>query len=110
MGEARLILPLRHAACLRTRGALQIHPSAVKTIHPADGTVMTDLKEVREIVYRLQRPAIAPKYVYPHDWAEGDLVLFHTVVGAFARDEVRIFRQRNMASSEGVTGPDLQVY
>lgn len=88
--------------------SLQIHPSAVCKIHLADGTVIDDLEKVRDIVYKLQRPAIAPEYVYPHDWEEGDLVLFHnrgvlhSVVGAFKDDEVRIFRQCNLAASVGV--------
>lgn len=96
--------------------ALQIHPSAIKAIHLPDGEVMTDIKEVRELVYRLQRPAISPQFVYPHDWVEGDLVLFnnqgvlHSVVGAFSREEKRLFRQCNMASSEGVMGPDGKLY
>ncbi|WFC97286.1 hypothetical protein MBRA1_003952a, partial [Malassezia brasiliensis] len=90
--------------------ALQIHPSAIRKIHLADGTVIDDLQKVRDTVYKLQRPAIAPEYVYPHDWEEGDLVLFHnrgvlhSVVGAFADDEVRIFRQCNLAASVGVEG------
>ncbi|EYE91996.1 TauD/TfdA family dioxygenase [Aspergillus ruber CBS 135680] len=88
--------------------ALQIHPSAVRKIHRDDGTVVDDLKTVREIVYNLQRPAISPQYVYAHDWEEGDLVLFnnrgvlHSVVGAFGDGEVRLFRQCNLAASEGV--------
>ncbi|TGO31239.1 hypothetical protein BPAE_0001g01360 [Botrytis paeoniae] len=96
--------------------ALQIHPSAIKAIHLPNGEVMTDLKEVRDLVYRLQRPAISPKFVYPHDWVEGDLVLFnnqgvlHSVVGAFSPEEKRLFRQCNMASSEGVMGPDGKHY
>jgi alpha-ketoglutarate-dependent taurine dioxygenase len=96
--------------------ALQIHPSAVKALHLADGTVMTDLTEVRELVHKLQRPAIASQYVYPHDWTEGDCVLFnnqgvlHSVVGAFSPEEKRLFRQCNMASSEGVMGPDGKLY
>lgn len=96
--------------------AVQIHPSAIKAIHLPNGEVMTDLKEVRELVHRLQRPAIAPKFVYPHDWEEGDCVLFnnqgvlHTVVGAFTPEEKRLFRQCNMASSEGVAGPDGKLY
>ncbi|KAA8576480.1 hypothetical protein MFRU_009g03230 [Monilinia fructicola] len=96
--------------------ALQIHPSAIKAIHLPDGEVMTDIKEVRELVYRLQRPAISPQFVYPHDWVEGDLVLFnnqgvlHSVVGAFSPEEKRLFRQCNMASSEGVMGPDGKLY
>lgn len=91
--------------------ALQIHPSAVRRIHCADGTVIDDLERVRDIVYKLQRPAISPQYVYPHDWEEGDLVLFnnrgviHSVVGAFKPDEVRIFRQCNLAASEPPMGP-----
>jgi alpha-ketoglutarate-dependent taurine dioxygenase len=96
--------------------ALQIHPSAIKAIHLPDGKVMTDLKEVRELVHRLQRPGIAPELVYAHDWVEGDLVLFnnqgviHSVVGAFTPEEKRLFRQCNMASSEGVMGPDGKLY
>ncbi|KAI9650287.1 hypothetical protein NHQ30_000300 [Ciborinia camelliae] len=96
--------------------ALQIHPSAIKAIHLPGGEVMTDLKEVRDLVYRLQRPAISPQFVYPHDWVEGDLVLFnnqgvlHSVVGAFSPEEKRLFRQCNMASSEGVMGPDGKLY
>lgn len=96
--------------------AVQIHPSAIKAIHLPNGEVMTDLKEVRELVHRIQRPAISPQYVYAHDWVEGDLVLFnnqgtlHTVVGAFTPEEQRLFRQCNLASSEGVIGPDDKLY
>ncbi|KAI6714112.1 hypothetical protein JHW43_003333 [Diplocarpon mali] len=96
--------------------ALQIHPSAIRAIHLPNGAVMTDLKEVRELVHRLQRPGISPRYVYPHDWEEGDCVLFnnqgviHSVVGAFSPDEQRLFRQCNLASSEGVQGPDGTFY
>lgn len=96
--------------------ALQIHPSAIKAIHLPNGEVMTDLKEARELVHRLQRPAISPQHVYPHDWEEGDCVLFnnqgvlHSVVGAFSPEEQRLFRQCNMASSEGVMGPDGKLY
>jgi xanthine dioxygenase len=49
--------------------------------------------------------------VYPHDWEEGDLVLFnnhgvtHSVVGAFREDEVRLFRQCNLAASAPPVGP-----
>lgn len=93
--------------------ALQIHPSAVRRLHLADGTVVDDLKEVRDTVYRLQRPGIAPPKVYAHDWQEGDLVIFHnrgvlhSVVGAFAKDEVRLFRQCNIAGSELPVGPEV---
>ncbi|EED12156.1 conserved hypothetical protein [Talaromyces stipitatus ATCC 10500] len=91
--------------------ALQIHPSAVKKIHLKDGIVIDNLEKVRDIVYRLQRPGISPEYVYAHDWEEGDMVLFnnrgvlHSVVGAFAPDEVRLFRQCNLSASQPPVGP-----
>jgi alpha-ketoglutarate-dependent taurine dioxygenase len=80
-------------------------------IHHSGGSVIDDLERVREIVYKLQRPGISPQYVYAHDWEEGDLVLFnnrgvlHSVVGAFKPDEVRLFRQCNLAASEPPVGP-----
>ncbi|KAK6353079.1 Alpha-ketoglutarate-dependent xanthine dioxygenase xan-1 [Orbilia brochopaga] len=92
--------------------ALQIHPSAVRKLHLQDGTVIDDLAEVRRRVYELLRPGIAPAYVYAHDWSEGDLVLFHnrgvlhTVCGAFGEDEVRMFRQCNLADTEAPVGFD----
>ncbi|KAE8904310.1 hypothetical protein PF003_g11541 [Phytophthora fragariae] len=110
------ILPMCWKNPVTGKLALQIHPSAIRAIHLPGGSKMTDLEEVRELVHRLQRPAIAPKYVYAHDWEEGDLVLFnnqgviHSVVGAFGPDEKRLFRQCNLASSEGVMGPDGKLY
>ncbi|TAQ91143.1 hypothetical protein B7494_g491 [Chlorociboria aeruginascens] len=110
------ILPMCYKNPVTGNLALQIHPSAIKAIHLPNGEVMTDLKEVRDLVHRFQRPAISPQYVYPHDWDEGDLVLFnnqgvlHTVVGAFSPEEKRLFRQCNLASSEGVMGPDGKLY
>ncbi|KAF2401474.1 Clavaminate synthase-like protein [Trichodelitschia bisporula] len=95
--------------------ALQVHPSAVRKLHLKDGTVIEDLAVVREIVHRLQRPGIAPRFVYAHDWEEGDLVLFHnrgvlhTVVGAFAEDEVRLFRQCNVAATELPVGSGEEI-
>ncbi|PWY67820.1 alpha-ketoglutarate dependent xanthine dioxygenase [Aspergillus eucalypticola CBS 122712] len=100
------VLPMVWKNPLTDKPALQIHPSAVRKIHRKDGTVIDDLARVREIVYKLQRPAISPPHVYPHDWEEGDLVLFnnrgviHSVVGAFGKDEVRLFRQCNLAAGE----------
>lgn len=61
---------------------------------------------MREIVHDLQRPGIAPQLVYAHDWEQGDLVFFnshgvlHSVVGAFKQDEIRLFRQCNVAASK----------
>ncbi|KAK4450033.1 hypothetical protein QBC34DRAFT_403558 [Podospora aff. communis PSN243] len=109
------ILPMVWKNPLDGRLALQVHPSAVRKLHLADGTVVDDLKEVRGIVHRLQRPGIDPERVYAHDWEEGDLVLFHnrgvlhSVVGAFAEDEVRLFRQCNVAASSMPEGPEAAV-
>ncbi|OJJ51800.1 hypothetical protein ASPZODRAFT_12605 [Penicilliopsis zonata CBS 506.65] len=106
-----LTLPMLWKNPVSGKFALQVHPSAVRRIHRADGTVIDDLATVRETVYRLQRPAISPQYVYAHDWQEGDLVLFnnqgvlHSVVGAFKPDELRLFRQCNLAASEPPVGP-----
>lgn len=107
------VLPLCWKNPVTGKLALQIHPSAVRRLHLADGTVVDDLAEVREIVYRLQRPGIAPRHVYAHDWQEGDLVIFHnrgvlhSVVGAFAEEEVRLFRQCNIAGSAMPVGPEV---
>ncbi|KAH8879438.1 TfdA family taurine catabolism dioxygenase TauD [Thozetella sp. PMI_491] len=107
------ILPMCWKNPVTGKLALQVHPSAVRKLHLADGTVIDDLEKVRETVHRLQRPAIAPEYVYPHDWEQGDFVLFHnrgvlhSVVGAFAEDEVRLFRQCNIAGSHLPQGPEV---
>ncbi|KAA8913776.1 hypothetical protein FN846DRAFT_928594 [Sphaerosporella brunnea] len=109
------VLPMVWKNPVTGRLALQIHPSAVEKLVLKDGTVLDDLEKVREICYRLQRPGIAPDLVYPHEWEEGDMVLFnnhgviHSVVGAFREDEVRIFRQCNMAASEDPLGPDAEI-
>lgn len=105
------ILPMCWRNPVTGKLALQVHPSAVRRLHLADGTVIEDLAEVRETIHRLQRPGIAPELIYPHDWNEGDLVLFHnrgvihSVVGAFAPEEVRLFRQCNIAASHLPEGP-----
>lgn len=105
----------------------QVHPCGAEILHVAplpasfsgdrskalypDGATITDLKQVRELLYRMQRPAIAPELVYAHDWEQGDLCLFHnrgvlhTVVGAFKEDQVRAFWQCNLGSSEKPVGP-----
>lgn len=109
------ILPMVWKNPVTGKWALQMHPSAVRKIHLGNGDVIDDLATVREIVHRLQRPGISPDLVYAHDWEEGDLVLFnnhgvlHSVVGAFAEDEVRLFRQCNMAASEPPVGPNAVV-
>jgi alpha-ketoglutarate-dependent taurine dioxygenase len=105
------ILPMCWRNPVTGKLALQVHPSAIEKLHLADGTVIDDLKQVREIVHRLQRPGIAPELVYPVNWDEGDLALFnnhgvlHSVTGSFTPEEVRIFRQCNLAASEAPLGP-----
>ncbi|KAK8065421.1 alpha-ketoglutarate dependent xanthine dioxygenase [Apiospora hydei] len=104
VSEGLQTLPMCWRNPVTGRLALQVHPSAVRALHLGDGTVIDDLERVRETVHRLQRPGIAPRRVYAHDWREGDLVLFHnrgvlhSVVGAFAEDEVRLLRQCNIAA------------
>lgn len=93
------------------RLAMMVYPTAARKIHLADGTVIEELEEVRECLYKLQRRAIEPELVYAHEWQEGDVVLFnnwgvmHSIVGAFGEGERRVFRQCNMAASEGPSGP-----
>jgi alpha-ketoglutarate-dependent taurine dioxygenase len=105
------ILPICWRNPVTGQLSIQIHPSAVRKLHLADGTVIDNLEEVRAIVHQIQRPGISPKYVYAHDWEEGDFVLFHnrgvlhSVVGAFAENEVRLFRQCNVAASTFPEGP-----
>lgn len=108
---------------------LQVHPSAVQEIlveplppgaasqqssaealYP-EGAHLTDLADVRALVWSLQRKGVSPDSVYAHDWAEGDLCLFHnqgvlhSVVGAFSADETRVFHQCNLAASCDPAGP-----
>lgn len=106
------ILPMCWRNPVTGKLALQVHPSAVEKLHLKDGTVIDDLATVRDIVHRLQRPGIASEYVYAVDWDEGDLALFnnhgvlHSVTGSFLPEEVRVFRQCNLAASEEPLGPE----
>lgn len=108
------VLPMAWQNPVTKEYALQIHPSVIRKIHTADGKTIENLSEVREIVHDLQRPGIAPELVYAHDWKKGDFVLFnnhgvlHSVVGAFQPEEVRLFRQCNMAASCGPVGPSME--
>ncbi|BGP06915.1 putative dioxygenase [Rhodotorula toruloides] len=105
---------------------LQVHPSGIKEIiidplpsttarSPStlcpDGAHLTDLKEVRDLMYKMQRPGIAPELVYVVDWKPKTLALFHnrgvlhSITGAFQPDEVRAFWQNNLASTDVPLGP-----
>jgi Probable taurine catabolism dioxygenase len=105
------ILPMAWKNPVTGKLSLQVHPSAIRKIHLEDGSIIDNLKQVRDVIYCLQRPAISPQYVYAHDWEEGDMVLFnnhgvlHTVVGSLRPDDIRIFRQCNLAGSEPPEGP-----
>lgn len=106
------VLPMVWRNPVTGKMALQIHPSVVRKIHLQDGSIIDDLAKVRDIIHDLQRPGIAPELVYAHEWEEGDLVLFnnhgvlHSVVGAFAETEIRLFRQCNLAASAPPIGPE----
>lgn len=84
----------------------------MRKVHLENGQVLDNLGEIRERLYKMQRPAIDPCYLYTHDWEEGDLVLFnnhgvmHSIVGSFEEDEVRVFRQCNMAASRPPLAPE----
>ncbi|WVQ74627.1 hypothetical protein IAR50_004228 [Cryptococcus sp. DSM 104548] len=102
---------------------VQVHPCGAYKLHIApcpspspstlypEGGVVEDLATVRSLLYSLQRPGIAPPFVYSQNWQEGDLVLFHnrgllhSVMGAFKEDQVRMFHQCNLAASEEPVGP-----
>ncbi|KAI8448663.1 hypothetical protein BY996DRAFT_6419453 [Phakopsora pachyrhizi] len=93
---------------------LQVHPCGAEKliIEPLSKKMIEDLKTVREIFYKLQRPGISPDLVYCHNWKAKDLCLFHnrgvlhTVIGAFKEDQDQAFWQCNMASSDEPLGPD----
>ncbi|KAL0564229.1 hypothetical protein V5O48_017825, partial [Marasmius crinis-equi] len=107
---------------------LMVHPAAVKEviIEPVsredrregalypDGTHLKDLYELRDLLWRMQRPGIAPSLVYPHDWKEKDLFLFHnrgvmhSVVGHFKEGQVRLLHQCNLAASDEPIGPSTE--
>ncbi|KIK70002.1 hypothetical protein GYMLUDRAFT_34412 [Collybiopsis luxurians FD-317 M1] len=90
--------------------ALPAGVSAKGALFP-DGAHITNLKEVRDLLDTMQRPAIAPTLVYPHDWRDNDLILFHnrgvlhSAVGTLTPQQVRVFHQCNLAASEEPTGP-----
>lgn len=62
---AQIIDPLPPTA---TRTASSLYP---------DGAHLTDLKEVRDLIYKMQRPGIAPELVFVVDWKPNTLALFH---------------------------------
>ncbi|KAJ5364089.1 uncharacterized protein N7496_009802 [Penicillium cataractarum] len=107
------IYPMAWKNPVTGRLAMMVYPTCVRKIHLEDGSILDNLSEIRERLYRLQRRAIDPQYVYTHDWEEGDLVLFnnhgvmHSIVGSFKDGvEVRLFRQCNMAGSRPPLGPE----
>ncbi|KAF9055782.1 hypothetical protein BJ165DRAFT_1428627 [Panaeolus papilionaceus] len=119
------VYPFVWKNCVTGELHLMVHPCLVMEIHidalPSgsnkanalypDGACLRDLGEIRKLLYKIQRPGIDPKLVYPHPWEENDLVLFnnrgllHSVVGVFNKDQVRLFHQCNLAASDAPLGP-----
>ncbi len=103
-------LPLVWVNPLTREPALQLHAFCVEQLI-TDGEPLGDLAECRRVLYDLMRPAIAPQKVYAHPWRPGDLVIFnnrgvwHSVVGSLRPDDVRVYHQCNLASSEPPLGP-----
>ncbi|KAM0755092.1 Clavaminate synthase-like protein [Meredithblackwellia eburnea MCA 4105] len=62
--------------------SLQVHSVAVWKLHlksspDAPVTTVDDLAEVRKILYKLQRPAVEPHYIFAPPYKKGDLVMFY---------------------------------
>ncbi|KAF7355960.1 Clavaminate synthase-like protein [Mycena venus] len=100
-------------------------------IYP-DGAHLTNLKEVRELLYTMQRPTIAPSVrilvfsvplspLLTHLPSTACLPTrlarkrpsalsqpLHTVMGAFTPDQVRTFHQCNLAASDDPAGPSAE--
>ncbi|TFK83211.1 Clavaminate synthase-like protein [Polyporus arcularius HHB13444] len=97
----------------------QVHPCGVRELFvdplPAvasrEGALYPDGAHLTNLMYKMQRPAIAPSLVYPLDWRENDLILFHnrgllhSVVGELKKDQIRAFHQCNLAASDEPAGP-----
>jgi alpha-ketoglutarate-dependent taurine dioxygenase len=102
-------LPLVWKNPLTGRPSLQLHAYCVESLL-VDGVSVGNLEECRRLLYDLMRPAIAPARVYAHPWQPGDLVIFnnrgvwHSVVGALKPDDLRVYHQCNLASSEPPRG------
>ncbi|KAF9459848.1 taurine catabolism dioxygenase [Collybia nuda] len=79
-----------------------------------DGAHITDLRTVRDILFKIQRPGIASNLVYAHDWQKNDLVLFHnrglmhSVTGALKDDDIRVFHQCNLHGSDDPAPPSAE--
>ncbi|KAJ6460582.1 Clavaminate synthase-like protein [Mycena sanguinolenta] len=126
--EKRKILPMVWRTPTTGELSFQVHacgaaeilidPLPVDAAHKGalypDGAHLMNLEEVRELLYKMQRPAIAPQFVYPHDWHENDLVLFNnggvmqSVVGELRHDQIRVFHVCNLAGSDDSAGPSAE--
>ncbi|GMM36153.1 hypothetical protein DASC09_034780 [Saccharomycopsis crataegensis] len=99
-------LPLVWTDPITGEHSLQVHGCCIFNLVRNKTGERLGLEESRQEVYRLMRPAIAPKHVYAHSWTAGDLVLFsnrqlwHSVTGEFSKDDKRLMHQCNIASGE----------
>lgn len=89
---------------------LQVHGCCVyELVDRNTGAVVATLQEARKRVQALMRPAIGPKYVYCHEWKQGDLCIFHnrgvihSVTGEMEPNESRLMHQCNVASGSDPT-------
>jgi alpha-ketoglutarate-dependent taurine dioxygenase len=109
-GNLHLQVPAIMALELEVDPLPENSPNWDVALYPNGGKI-TDLKETRDLLYKLQRPGISPHLVYPHPWQEKDLMIFHnrgvmhSVVGVFKEDQVRLFHQCNLASPTAPVGP-----
>lgn len=100
---------------------LQVHGCCLYKLHTKlDGKTETlDLKDSREKVHSMMRPALSPKNVLAHSWKQGDLVIFfnrgvwHSVTGELKGtqngvDEKRLMHQCNIASGHDPVNSELQ--
>ncbi|KAF9260840.1 Clavaminate synthase-like protein [Marasmius fiardii PR-910] len=87
--------------------------SSVEQLYP-NGAHIKDLEEIRNLLWKMQRPGIDPSLVYPHNWQEKDLLLWHnrgvmhSVVGHFRGGDIRLLHQCNLAASDLPDGPSEQ--
>ncbi|KAJ7725567.1 Clavaminate synthase-like protein [Mycena metata] len=118
----RTILPMVWKTPITGELAFQVHACAAAEIlvdaFPAgaapkdalypEGAHLMDLEEVRELLYRMQRPAIAPQV------CENDLILFNnggvmqSVVGVLGPEQIRVLHECSLAGSDEPAGPSAE--
>ncbi|GAA5851566.1 hypothetical protein JCM8547_001134 [Rhodosporidiobolus lusitaniae] len=96
--------------------ALQVHAVVARRLFirsspDSDFKVVDDVKEVREILYKLQKPFLKPENVLVVPQEEGDLVLWHnrgvrhTAIEYPSSGDTRIMHQIHIAGSDDPGNP-----